>query len=540
MADLEELKQRYLQTKDPRNRTYFAEQIRLAGGTVPSEGVDAPANVASPRPEPVVSQSQPDTENDEDDDSSVPFGVPLDDDNQPTTPPTRGEKGVAELTDAVAKENDEAAQRQRAAAETPPEDASVIPEPAAPKPGIAGDVTPPLEQPASPQQPPAGEGDDNAQVQRPSSSAETADGQKSPQKQTTQDQAKDQLEGQAKKAAGQAIKAALKSAWAAIWGFIVANAAWIVPVAIILIIAIAIFAYFYSSARSGANGKTPVQAVNAIDNQSALEKLSLLVGNTDNLSQDVLTQIQQSLTEMRTQITDPDAQAKIDDVLKSATDCAATPPKADACSSLPDKIKATLLAFAQAISKMPQLSEQGHLPVDQSVIDNIAKNAPGNWANATIDHGLTIRIHERRYYDGGGHNLYLTKGSSYNSEFGLANTWGDALDIPASGKTVYAPFSGTIEKTGGGGEHPILIKSKNDPQTFALMGNVNLSEEVKSSGEMTTGQNIGTISSNHLHFELWVHNRPINSGLTKFNKPCFWLNIRFALQIDKTDPVCSK
>lgn len=471
MAELDDLRQKFEQAKsrgDRKNMDYFARQIQA----LQNRGGVQPANIGN-------QNTQPDANDDDDeDDSSVPFGVPLDEENQPATPPTRGEEGVAELTDAARDDLARAAQQQRAAAMTPPQQESVPPEAAVPAPGIAGDVTP------APAQKPA----DSAQPQQPPSSAppaaETTDGRQSPQKPTAEgaaDQAKQQAEGQAKKAAGQAIKAALKSAWTVVWGFIVANAWWIVPVVIILIIAIALFAYFYSSADSGANGKTPVQAASAIDDKSALQKLSLLAGDRDTqqkLSADVLTtKILPNLTALKDKTTDDTLKKQIDDALKAANDCASTPPKTEACTSLIDLIKAILIKFDDPIPPI-----QGRAPVNPE--DTIS----GDHFNADLHIGTPLHPMSSKDTQTTGHGTYIYTGQDK----------GDAVDVYTKpGTKIYPAFTGDIsvsdDASGIAGVKKVVIKHGDYQILYAF-----ITPSVKD-GDQITDQNknnpIGTAGS---------------------------------------------
>jgi len=344
------------------------------------------------------------------------------------------------------------------------------------------------------------------------------------------DQGKDVARDAIDKTAKQAIKQAAIAAWEAISAFVAANLYWLVPLAIILVIAMALVGYSIKIARSGAHGSDQVQPVNAASDKSALEKLVLLTGDKDlqtKLSGAFLTEAQTELTALLTGTTKAETKTAINDALTAAQNCAKTPPDTDACSSLPSKIKTVLVAVAQDISVVPQLSTQGHLPVDQSEVDKVAKYKSDYWTtNHPKDHGWILRNHNEVTYKGAGHGTYLHPGSGWFTAAGLPkDMWGDALDIAAGGATVYAPFDGTVIKSGGGGEHPILIQATNDPQTFAVLGNVS---GRPSSGNVTAGQKLGTIKG-HLHFELWVHNRPITCGTT-FSKPRLWENIKKALK----------
>ncbi|MDO8444277.1 MAG: hypothetical protein Q7S80_02135 [bacterium] len=363
-------------------------------------------------------ENPPSADTGDGDDSSGPFGVPLDDDNQPTTPPTRGEKGVAELTDAARDDLARVAEQERAAAETPPQEASVTPEAAVPKPGIAGDVTPAQTPPTSPASDSGDQGTgtppQSPQIPRTPLNQPDAEGQA---RQNLWDRGKNWF---ANKFTKEALMAVLK----AIGSFLLTNGWWI----LLIVVVIALFAWAWNSYSSGANGKTPAQAVNAIDNKSALEKLALLAGDRDTqqkLSSDVLTtKILPNLTALKDKTTDDALKKQIDDALKAANDCASTPPKTDACTGLIDLIKAILAKFDDPIPPT-----QGRAPVNPE--DMIS----GGHFNAGLHLGTPLHPTSSTDTNSAGHGTYIYTGENK----------GDGVDVyTKGGAKVYPAFKGEI------------------------------------------------------------------------------------------------
>ncbi len=93
---------------------------------------------------------------------------------------------------------------------------------------------------------------------------------------------------------------------------------WFWVAVIVIIIALAIFAWFISVAQSGANGKTPTIQVNAATNKDSLQKLNLLMGDKDSqqqISQQTFQEAQKNLLALKEQVADPAIKTKIDEAL---------------------------------------------------------------------------------------------------------------------------------------------------------------------------------------------------------------------------------
>jgi len=461
-------------------------------------------------------------------DDDQPFGQDLD---APDIQGKHQQQTEAINQSQVAPTPAEIAQQQaEQAAQLPQQAASQTPSAAH---GIDG-VTPPTQ---SQQQAPTPDNGDNGQKDQ---TAKVENRETATQPQNTENNQLQNKIGQgkdiSKSEADKAAKVWIKNLWMSLF----ANPIFWWAIAILtIILVIAVAAWFISVSKSGANGETPVQTVNAITDKSALEKLALLSGDKDiqsKLSNEVLTEVQNNLSALLTETTNDSTKTIINNALTATQNCAKTPPDTEACSSLPIKIKAVLVAFAQDISVVPTISGKNHAPIDEN---KITKNQD-NWFEATWAHSYSVSLHGLSQ-DVAHHSLYLTLKSAWSKRLGLPNVYGEALDLPTSnGATIYAPISGKIAIISNGREPLVIIQSETNPGTVALLANL---DSVKSGNVLkvgntskkvgdavTAGDVVGHIIHGHLHFELWVDGKVINAG-PKFNKPQIWENMKKALGV---------
>ncbi len=406
-------------------------------------------------PAPSSYQSRDDDEFGDDDDSA-PYYTPYQ-----QTPPTRGEREVAAAAEEAQADQARAAEQARATADTPPKEASVPPQP-----GIAGDMKSAApEEPAAPQ----AESEQPQPAQKPAQQPSRAE----QGKQMAEDELKKGLKNWlAKTFTREALMAALTNPY--VWGIALAI--------LIIAVAIGIFAYLYSVSNSGANGKTPVQAVNALDNGSALQKLSLLAGDKDTqqkLSGDVLTQMKTNLSGLKNETTDIDLQKQIDTALDKLSQCQQNFDPA-VCADAIKQVQALLKKFDDVIPPA-----QGVYPVRPE--DMIQPGTPIADSNFNSDLHLGTPLRPASPSDTSGHGTYIKTGENKS----------DAIDIyTKAGAPVYAAFAGDIvdvsdDASGIAGAKKVVIKSGDYQMLYAF---IIPDSAITVKGKVAKDQKIGTTS----------------------------------------------
>lgn len=381
--------------------------------------------------------SSPTTEDFDDGDEEVdwsatpqrePFGVDLNVDqaeiSAQTAPP--------DSTDGDQLKSETPAERQRRLAEEaarPP----VAQASANPPEAVDGVRPPPGSTPPTQPEEEQGNRDDVAdnQPQTPRSP------QKQPSKPPADDQANQGLWNQTK---NWFRKPLTKEFWVAIWEFILANGWWIAIIVVLVVGAILLFAYFTSSANSGANGKTPVQAANAIDNNSAIQKLAALSGGSNSTHQTTLktiNDISTALAGMANGTTDATKLGLINTAKTAVNTCLTglnsnAPTASDDCNNAIKAVQAALAAFDNAA--IPPV--QGRKPVnDSDMIDpgTLGSPLPDDNFNADLHLGTPLRLVPAS--DNSGHGTYIYTGGNK----------GDAVDIYTKDSAdIFPSFTGDV------------------------------------------------------------------------------------------------
>lgn len=114
-----------------------------------------------------------------------------------------------------------------------------------------------------------------------------------------------------------------------------------------------------------------------------------------------------------------------------------------------------------------------------------------------------------------GHNVIL---GPYPRNYGVnvPRQPGEAVDLMApTGTSVFAPFDGKVIKTDGlGANGDFIIIQSTDQHSYAVLAH--LKNFAATGTIVTVGQKVGELfpltHNPHLHFELWVNDKPINAG----------------------------
>lgn len=498
MADLEELKRRYLQTKDPRNRKYFAEQIRLAGGTVPVEGAGAPANISTRRLQPSPSQDQSDNDDEDDDngeDSSnqePEFGEDADNVAGIEQPDTGTEQYIENLPKP---------ENNPQPGDTP------IPSPAIP--GVPTPGTGPSRDivPAPQAEQATDQDSDDQQDQTPSESAGDDPGG---QREDLRDQAKKEVTDAAKKG----IKNWLKKTFTKelLVSLLTNPYFWlVVAILIIIIVIIGVSIYFSSSANSGANGKTPGQITSALGDKSAIEKLAALSGSLGkDPANNVVSQILPALSALDTElgtntVLDPGLKAEVKTDIKNAQDAAnQCLQKTDQTACGADLVQKVTIVLAKLDNIIPPTD--GSSPVQQAdLFYPDPKDLDKNF-NTNLHIGTPLHPEGKGEDNTTGHRTYIFTGQDKS----------DAVDIyTKSGAPVYSALKGKVVKITddasgidtketalGGPTQEVVVQSDNgDYQILYAF----IHPSVKLNDSVGKGAKIGTTSidgTSVVHIEL--------------------------------------
>ncbi len=433
MADLKDLQKKYEQARvlgDKRNMAYFAEQIQALKNR--QTAGNSPAENQSNQPD------ESDADDEDDDgvtDQNVPFAVPSDENNQPTNPPTRGEAEAERLEQLRAEDQARAAERGRATAETPPEEAGVPPQPA-----VDGVKPPAQSTEATP-----GDEDSGSQPRTPQVPSPKSENPP-PAKSDAADAAKQELEDQAKK--GIRDWAAKTFSKEAILAFL--EVAWPYIVAIIIILAVIVLvAYELGVFNSGANGKTPVQAISPVGSGGdALKKLSLLSGGNDSTKALAPAAIQSAATALTTlntavpknpALTDPKNQALLDDAIKKINQCQTelTGLNKNAptdCAAAITAVQAVLMVMNN--NAIPPIQGQSPIQAGDFVdLGTLGSPLPDDNFNTNLHVGTPLHPISSKDTNTTGHGTYIYTGQDK----------GDAVDVYTKpGANVYPAFTGTV------------------------------------------------------------------------------------------------
>jgi len=385
---------------------------KIAGFGESKYGLDQPSDLNS------NTQSDQPTNWDDDGDE---------DDDQFDATPTAQNRGTEEqeaLQAQAQADQAKAAEQARAEAQTPTQDQSVPPQP-----GISGDMKPPAQQDQGP----------NQEEDQPEKPTAEQPAQKTDQQPSKAEAGKELAEDAAKKGIENWFKKTFTKEF--LMSLVTNPYFWGVVIALILIIiAIALFAYFFSVSKSGANGKTPVQAVNVIDNGAAIDKLKALTGTPLSQATDIPQEAQKNLEKLKTETTDPVALAAIQAALDNAAKCITATSKSDSsCTDLPSLIEKALVAYEKANPTISPI--EGKAPVDDNDLT----------FNSDLHLGTPLRPASSSDTDG--HGTYFYTGENKC----------DGVDVYTANKAnVYPAFTGTVVKisddASGNGTKMIVIK----------------------------------------------------------------------------------
>lgn len=123
------------------------------------------------------------------------------------------------------------------------------------------------------------------------------------------------------------------------------------------------------------------------------------------------------------------------------------------------------------------------------------------------------------------HRPILSSSNAFGSDSisGSSSNKGEAADVgAAAGTTVFAPLTGKVLYSGhihrGESDQMIIIESEDKK---CVSAEAHIQASVEEGDSVTAGQEVGVLSSistPHVHFELWVDGKPVNIGLD--SDPC--------------------